>query len=101
MQAQVLSSLLTDTNLSSQIMTALFISGLLADLFGAILSFESARWFEMLTEEETRYMEICWAGAQVGTGKNPVVSPALVDRWVALSAKMGPYAVITGLVCVV
>lgn len=99
MQAQVLSSVLADESLSSQIITTLFISGLLADLFGAILSFESARWFEMLTEEETRYLQQCWADAQ--TGKTPANNPALMERWIALSAKMGPYAVISGLIFLV
>jgi len=96
-QSQVLSSTLSNTGPSSGLVNAFFIASLLANIFGAILSYASSRWFEMLTKDESAYLHTCWVDAEVGTIHREN-HPAFVDRWTSLSIKMGPFAVVLGLI---
>ena len=84
---------------SSQIVTMFFIWGLIADLFGAVLNYGSARWFEMLTMEEAKYLQEIWVAAETGkTVGEPDRDPTFIEQWLALSVKMGYYAALLGLI---
>ena len=99
-QAPLLSSsFFRGDSTSSQIVTMFFIWGLMADLFGAVLNYGSARWFEMLTMEEAKYLQEIWVAAEVGKeAKGPDHEPTFIEQWLAFSVKMGYYAAIMGLV---
>ncbi|KAJ7671236.1 hypothetical protein B0H14DRAFT_3070640 [Mycena olivaceomarginata] len=104
MQGQVMGfATQTPTGEPMPVASAIFVLGLFADVFGAILSFSTARWFEMLTEEEGDYLQRRWdveIGDQDGTTCRPV-SLSFVDAWICLSLIAGPYVVVVGLVCLI
>jgi len=76
-----------------------FIWGLMADLFGAVLNYGSARWFEMLTTEEAKYLQEIWVAAEAGKeAEVPDREPTFIEQWLSLSVKMGYYAAILGLI---
>ena len=95
-QAQVLSSTLPGDGTAYHVVNAFFIAGLLADIFSAVMSFSSARWFGMLNREEEDHLHNCWQKAEKGQ-KLSVDNCSLVDRWVSMSVVMGPFAVILGM----
>jgi hypothetical protein len=98
-QSQLLtSSFVGGDSISSQAVTTLWICGLFADLLGAVLTYGSARWFEMLTPDEARYLQQCWVAAEKGKELPTEYPPEFTDRWVAVSVKMGYYAGLSGLV---
>jgi hypothetical protein len=101
-QSQLLtSSFVGGDSTSSQAVTTLFICGLFADLLGAVLNYGSARWFEMLTPSEAKYLQQCWVAAEAGKGLPSEHPPEFIDRWVSVSIKMGYYASISGLILLV
>jgi len=82
--------------------SAIFLLGLFADVFGAILSFSTARWFEMLTEDEADFLQRRWdleSGDKQKESDDPAASLNRIDRWICLSLIAGPYVVVVGLVC--
>jgi hypothetical protein len=95
-QVQVLSSTIFAEDMASQITNAFFIGGLLADILGAILCFGSARWFEMLTQEEEDILHERWSDNEQGH-KALIDRYSLVDKWTSLSIAIGLYAVVLGL----
>lgn len=117
-QAQVL-SLATDPE--SSLPFAFFLLGLLITVFGALLCFESSRWFDMLTEKEAAWREGYIAQKHANTamqsqGENPIdfplsncghtswsknhpERPGFVDVWAVVSIHAGPYLVLLGLGC--
>jgi hypothetical protein len=64
-------------DVASQIVNAFYTSGLLIDVFAAIMSIGAARWFEMLTQEEEDYLQKCWLDAERGINQ-PVEHPSCV-----------------------
>lgn len=70
--------------------------GLLADIFTAMLSFASARWFEMLTCEEDRHLQKSWADVESGR-RYEVGDYTYVDRWVSVAVLVAPYTMAIGL----
>jgi hypothetical protein len=96
-QAQLLGYTLASGDLASQVTNALFISGLLADVFGAILCFGSARWFEMLTREEEDILHRNWSQDVAEEAPRKLERYSLVDKWVSLSIAIGLHAVVLGL----
>jgi hypothetical protein len=82
------------------IASAIFLLGLFADVFGAILSFSAARWFGMLTEKEANFMQQRW-DIESGKRKSDIPSMSLnfIEGWVCISLKAGPYVFAVGLVC--
>ncbi|KAF8239999.1 hypothetical protein L208DRAFT_1385314 [Tricholoma matsutake] len=99
-QAPLLSSSsIHGESISSEFVTMLFVWGLMADLFGAVLNYGSARWFEMLTTDEAKYLQEIWVAAETGRElKLPDRDPTFVEEWLSLSVKMGYYSAILGLV---
>ncbi|ESK96788.1 hypothetical protein Moror_6660 [Moniliophthora roreri MCA 2997] len=95
MQGQVLSLAVGPDGVNSPVVTGLFFYGLLANVFGAILSSQAARWFQMLTEDEAKYAE------QVPDGAAPPgltnVKPDFVNIWITISISSGPYLIGSGL----
>ncbi len=84
--------------------SAIFLLGLLADVFGAILSLLTARWFEMLTEEEVNALREHWdveSGIEKREPDNHSAFLRKVDRWVCISLRAGPYLILLGLVCLI
>lgn len=101
-QSQLLtSSFVGGDSTSSQAVTTLWICGLFADLLGAVLNYGSARWFEMLTPSEAKYLQQCWVAAEEGRGLPKEHPPEFTDRWVAVSVKMGYYAGLLGFISLV
>lgn len=96
-QAQIMGSTSSSVNSStSQIINVFFFVGLLADIFGAILSYAAARWFEMLTQDESIHLQECFLNAESGK-QQKVVGMSIVDRWVALSIVIAPHIAVFGL----
>ena len=56
MQAHFITNSNNQTDLASQIINALFLAGLFADISAATLSAASGRWYEMLTPEEAGHV---------------------------------------------
>ncbi|KAJ7360660.1 hypothetical protein DFH08DRAFT_358037 [Mycena albidolilacea] len=114
MQAQVLSLVVGDSGIHLPLASALFLFGLMANVFGALLSFEAARWFEMLTEKEAEFCMSRQDGSfssvdasfEEGAAfnredeKSPEAhcrSYGPADPWIAVSISAGPYLVILGM----
>ncbi|EEB96053.1 hypothetical protein MPER_04876, partial [Moniliophthora perniciosa FA553] len=104
MQGQVLSLFIGSDGVDSPVVTGLFLYGLLANVFGAILSSQAARWFQMLTEaeavldgeateDEARYAEQGPDGAAPST----LTKVNFVNIWITISISSGPYLVASGL----
>ncbi|ESK92273.1 hypothetical protein Moror_4671 [Moniliophthora roreri MCA 2997] len=96
-QGQVLSLTVGQDGIHSDAVTALFFIGLFADVFGAVLSFASARWFEMITDREAAFWRERQWEAQHKTKGRQSTTLRLVDRWVFISIVSGPYLVTIGL----
>lgn len=80
----------------------LFIWGLFADLFGAVLNYGSMRWFEMLTTEEAQYLQKTWVASESKDEiDEPDDGPSIFDRWLASSIKLGYYLAVLGLILLV
>jgi hypothetical protein len=102
-QAPLLSSsFIRGNSTSSEVVTLLFTWGLMADLFGAVLNYGSARWFEMLTTEEAKYLQETWVAAETGKKSEPAPGshpkPSFFEEWLSLSIRTGYYAAILGLI---
>jgi hypothetical protein len=81
------------------IASAIFLLGLFADVFGAILSFSAARWFEMLTEDEADLLQRHWDLERGNENPPPLLSR--VDAWICMALGAGPYVVVMGLACLI
>ncbi|KAF8639472.1 hypothetical protein AX17_001492 [Amanita inopinata Kibby_2008] len=55
-QAQLISLPLGQDDPASQLVSAFFFSGLIADLGGSVLCSAASRWFEMLTQDEAKHI---------------------------------------------
>lgn len=119
MQAQVISLV---SNPESSLSFAFLLLGLLITVFGALLCFESSRWFDMLTEKEAAWRERYIAQKHANTtmqsqgespidldpfgdcghssrSKNHLERPDFVDVWAVVSIHAGPYLILLGLGC--
>jgi hypothetical protein len=97
-QSQVLALSAGENTMQSDIITGLFFLGLFASVFGAIVSFASSRWFEMITDQEN----VFWHECRYDTSQRKLEAQSsklgFVDRWVYLSLVFGPYLVAVGLI---
>lgn len=97
-------SLARGYSISAQVVSMLFIWGLFADLFGAVLNYGSTRWFEMLTTEEAEYLQQTWVASE-SKGElnkpNGGQGPSIFDIWLAFSIKLGYYLAVLGLILLV
>ncbi|KAJ3820797.1 hypothetical protein EV361DRAFT_391326 [Lentinula raphanica] len=96
------------------VVSALFTIGLLASMFGALLCFVSARWFETLAEDEVAYHSYCWKNRLRKHGKESILPTHLehglhhdqiphdphlrvrefMEYWTTISITAGPFFVL-------
>ncbi|KDQ52163.1 hypothetical protein JAAARDRAFT_210720 [Jaapia argillacea MUCL 33604] len=98
-QIQVLTALAIDRqDALAQVAGALFFTGFIADVMGAILCFQCARWFELLTPDEITHLRSSWADVEAAH-EEVKDSMDLVACWLALSLRASIWVASFGFGC--